>query len=201
MTQKSADSEQSTPEPTAPAEGAPRRPLLASSQFIVNHSSFQSVVDELINEAMERGDFDNLRGKGRPLTVEENSFAGDWELAFKMLKDNDFTLPWIADRNQALADIAAWRQQATQTWRVLGPELRAMLTAGRRPAALARWRAVLALWQTHIQELNHAVDRVNVYLPVRQLEIYRLTLADELRRLGAPPDEGAMDSWPWPDPA
>ncbi len=189
MMQASSDGDPAAPGPAEPADSTPPRPIISLSQF-------QSVVDELINEAVERGDFDQLRGKGRPLPLEENIFAGDWELAFKMLKDNDFTLPWIADRKQALAEITVWRQQAAQTWRTLGPELQAMAAAGRRPAAQARGRGVVAGWETRIGELNRVVDRVNAYLPVRHLEIYRLTLADELRRLGAPPDGFALSDAP-----
>lgn len=154
-------------------------------QHGVTLSVFQSFVDEQINEAMERGDFDNLRGKGRPLPLEENLYAGDWELAFKMLKDNNFTLPWIDDRNRLLDQIAALRQRWRAQWQTMGPELQAMLRAGQRSLAQHRWNAVLLQWQAEIQSVNAQVETVNVNLPVRHLEVYKLTLGDELSRLGA----------------
>lgn len=154
-------------------------------QHGVTLSVFQSFVDEQINEAMERGDFDNLRGKGRPLPLEENLYAGDWELAFKMLKDNNFTLPWIDDRNRLLDQIAALRQRWRAQWQTMGPELQAMLRAGQRSLAQHRWNAVLSQWQAEIQSVNAQVETVNVNLPVRHLEVYKLTLGDELSRLGA----------------
>lgn len=148
-------------------------------------NTFQSFIDEQISEAMERGDFDNLRGKGRPLPVEENLFAGDWELAFKMLKDNNFTLPWIDDRNRLLEAINALRQSWRAQWQTIGPELQAMVRIGQHSLAQHRWNAVLTQWRAEIRAVNAQIETLNVNLPVRHLEVYKLTLNDELSRLGA----------------
>lgn len=55
---------------------------------------WESAVDKQIREAEERGDFDNLPGRGRPLRVE--SWDDEWGLAFHVLKQAGETLPWIA---------------------------------------------------------------------------------------------------------
>lgn len=59
--------------------------------------SWQSYVDEQIREAQERGDFANLPGRGQPLQLDVNPFAGDRALAYSLLKANG-----VAPREVAL---------------------------------------------------------------------------------------------------
>jgi DnaJ family protein C protein 28 len=42
-------------------------------------------VEELLEEARERGEFDNLEGAGKPLQLEKNVYAGDKALAYSRL--------------------------------------------------------------------------------------------------------------------
>ena len=58
---------------------------------------WESAVDKQIREAEERGEFDNLPGKGKPLHLED--WDKEWGLAFHVLKQAGETLPWIALRN------------------------------------------------------------------------------------------------------
>jgi hypothetical protein len=55
---------------------------------------FQKVAENRIREAMERGEFDNLEGKGRPLSFEEDaSVPPDLRMAYKILKNSGFLPP------------------------------------------------------------------------------------------------------------
>lgn len=54
-----------------------------------------TVVEQQIEEAQARGDFDNLRGAGQPLRLDKNPFAGDKALAYSLLKNNDVAPPEI----------------------------------------------------------------------------------------------------------
>lgn len=48
-------------------------------------------IDETIRKAMEEGAFDNLRGTGKPLSIEDNPFVDpSWQLAYHLLKENGF---------------------------------------------------------------------------------------------------------------
>jgi len=54
-----------------------------------------------IQEAMEQGLFDNLPGRGKPLDLsdEDNPFVPrDMRLAYRMLRQHGYVLPWIDDR-------------------------------------------------------------------------------------------------------
>ena len=54
-----------------------------------------ALIDRKIREAMEAGDFDDLPFQGQPLPLVDDSAAGDWALAYRMLKGSNFAPPWI----------------------------------------------------------------------------------------------------------
>jgi hypothetical protein len=56
--------------------------------------AWESAIDRQIREAQERGDFDDLPGRGKPLHIE--SWDDDWAMAHHVLKQAGETLPWIA---------------------------------------------------------------------------------------------------------
>ena len=57
-------------------------------------AQWESAIEQQIREAQERGDFDNLPGKGKPLPRE--SWDGDWALAHHVLRQAGETLAWIS---------------------------------------------------------------------------------------------------------
>ena len=62
-------------------------------------------VGRQIEEAQKKGHFDNLPGKGKPLRIRKDpNVDPEEDAAFKILNDNDFTLPWIEKGRQI-----AWR--------------------------------------------------------------------------------------------
>ncbi len=59
-------------------------------------SSTQDLVEEQIQKAFRRGEFENLAGEGRPLDLHENPFEPvELRMTFKILKNNDFAPYWI----------------------------------------------------------------------------------------------------------
>ena len=53
--------------------------------------SIESAIEQKIREAMERGEFDDLAGKGKPIDLDAYfSTPEDLRMAFSMLKSNDF---------------------------------------------------------------------------------------------------------------
>lgn len=48
---------------------------------------FQKIVEEKIREAIEKGEFDDLPGKGKPLSFDDDSVPEDKRLAYKILKN------------------------------------------------------------------------------------------------------------------
>ena len=161
--------------PSADGEAQKARPVLTRERF-------PSVIEQIIGEAQLRGDFDNLRGHGKPLQLEEDAYAGDNALAYKLLKDNNFTLPWIADRKEIMAEIEVFRTQWTRAWRLRGPELRALVNNGQDSMAKRRCRAVVEGFSAEIVDLNLRIQSANNQIPVLKLALIKLKPAYELKR-------------------
>lgn len=62
---------------------------------------FDKIADEKIREAMERGEFDDLPGKGSPLNLDEDRhLPADIRLAYKILKNADCLPPELELRKE-----------------------------------------------------------------------------------------------------
>lgn len=59
-------------------------------------NGFEKIVEERIRRAMERGEFEDLRGTGEPLALEDDShLPEDLRLAYKILKNAECLPPEI----------------------------------------------------------------------------------------------------------
>lgn len=77
---------------------------------------WENLVERRIREAQERGEFDDLPGKGRPLDLSENPFA-DPSLgpAFRMLKNAGVAPAFIQERKELLDAVDAARRSLDRT--------------------------------------------------------------------------------------
>ncbi len=122
--------------------------------------TFESPLDQIIREARERGEFDDLPGKGKPLHWEDESqVPEDERLAHRLLKNNGYTLDWI----ELARELDAAYDQ-----------LRAALSRARRLRAegeldAAGWFAALDQYQDKIRALNRRVIGYNVRAPNEKL--------------------------------
>lgn len=72
--------------------------------------AFDRIVEALIKDAQERGEFDNLPGKGKPIDLSEYfATPEDVRMAQSLLKNAGMTSPEV----QLLNEIAALRQVLT----------------------------------------------------------------------------------------
>jgi DnaJ family protein C protein 28 len=57
---------------------------------------FEQIAEQRIREAQEAGAFNHLPGAGKPLKLEEDPFIPeDCRLAYHLLKEQGFSLPWL----------------------------------------------------------------------------------------------------------
>jgi hypothetical protein len=163
------------PEPPAKDEGDKVRAI----------EEWADLVSKRIEEAMRRGDFDKLAGHGKPMRVDRDPFVPeDQQMAFNLLKNNDMTPTWIADRKETLRSVEQWREQFQ---RVVGEAHSAWIAAGsdaRRVQIRQSWERWLARWEDEIAEINRRINTLNLKQPVARLEVYKLRLDDELRKVG-----------------
>jgi len=131
--------------------------------------TWESLVERQIREAMNEGKFDDLPFQGEPLPVVDDAHAGDWAMAYRVLKNAGTAPPWIeADKEvRALLD----RRGAIVA-----------RAAAASPIGLRRLRADL---ERLVIEINAAIARLNAEAPTDRQHRRPLVLAEELARLDA----------------
>jgi hypothetical protein len=155
-------------------------PLRREDDHVEWGPTWEDLVERKIREAQEQGLFDNLPGAGRPLSVERNPYARDWELAYGILRDNGYAPPWIE----------ASREMEAALDRVGLAEAR---WPGQRRVNRPRERAdYLAL----VDEANRLVDRFNLLTPFVWVQRPRLSRSTQEARFDAAWPEEPSDSPP-----
>jgi hypothetical protein len=70
--------------------------------------SIESAIEKQIKEAMARGEFDNLAGKGKPLDLEAYfNTPDDLRMAYSILKSNDF----VPEEVEIMKEISALKER------------------------------------------------------------------------------------------
>jgi hypothetical protein len=130
---------------------------------------WETLIERQIREAMEEGKFRDLPHQGRPLPNDDNPYAGEWGLAYHVLKNAGVAPPWIeADKEvRGLLD----RHRA----------IMARAAADPPPTASARRRDRAALEDVVIR-LNGAIARLNAEAPTYRQQRAPLSVAAELAR-------------------
>lgn len=140
-----------------------------------------SHIDEAIRKAIEDGQFDNLPGKGKPLKLEHNPFENpEWRLAYSVLKNSGFTLPWIEERQEIEEAIDKAQAALTRAW-----DYHRRARERNQPEALIHneWQRAVEAYQARIAEINPRILRYNLTTP--SIHFHRLVVdADqEIKRL------------------
>lgn len=146
------------------------------------------VMDELIEDAMRAGAFDNLPGHGKPLKLHNNPHAPGTELAYQLLKDNNYTLPWISERQAILADIEKLREDIERTWSRFRAEYLVAQSELVQLALVSGWQERQEGWQERTRQLNIRISDLNLKQPGESFEVLKVTLKGELDRAGATRD-------------
>jgi hypothetical protein len=131
--------------------------------------TWESLVDRHIREAMEAGTFDDLPHRGERLPIEDESAAGEWAMAFRILRNAGAAPPWIEADKAARAVLA--RRDAI---------------LARAPGATAtRFERLRRELEDAVVEANAAIARLNAEAPTSRQHRVPLDLAAELARLEA----------------
>jgi DnaJ family protein C protein 28 len=149
----------------------------------------ESWIERKIREAQDRGEFDNLPGKGKPLDLTPNPYARDQEMAFKILKDAGCAPEWIeldkAIRSKLERALTALRRQ--RRWR----ETRLSELADRsdrwttveRERAWASWRTAIGSFEEEVKAINKEIADLNLKVPSPRFQRSKIDAARELERL------------------
>ncbi len=126
--------------------------------------SRESLIDRQLREAAESGAFDDLPFRGERLPLADDSAAGDWALAHRMLRNANMAPPWIETDKEV---------------RALMAKRDALIARAPRSSAL-RWSRDRADLEHIVAAINAAIGRLNHEAPTARQHRRRLDLESEL---------------------
>jgi hypothetical protein len=129
--------------------------------------SREKLIDRQIREAQEAGAFDDLPFQGEPLPLVDDSAAGDWAIAYRMLKGSNFAPPWI-ETDKEVRSLLAQRD--------------AILERATRSSPIGRQRDEGDL-RAIVAAANDAIFRLNNEAPTARQHRRLLDLDVELKAL------------------
>ncbi|XP_053691890.1 dnaJ homolog subfamily C member 28 [Sabethes cyaneus] len=134
---------------------------------------FDRVVEDLIQEAMSRGDFSNLSGFGKPLPdhQSQNPYV-DFTTAKinKIMLDNGFTPEWITLHKEIREDIESLKNSLYKERSKLGE----IPLTGQDEY---KWDKILKEHEIFEQGVNRKIDKFNLIVPVLNKQMVRFNLA------------------------
>jgi DnaJ family protein C protein 28 len=142
-------------------------------------------VDEQIRQAVQRGDFDNLPGKGKPLDLSENPHEDPgWRLAYRVLKESGYTLPWIETRRSIELDFEKNLTSLRQSWkwRKAAPGRRGLVNAERE------WQGAQKSFRNQVETLNKRIRNYNLEVPSAQFQRRQINADLEIQKITASSD-------------
>jgi DnaJ-like protein len=129
--------------------------------------SREKLIDKQIRQAQEAGAFDGLPFQGERLPLVDDSAAGDWALAYRMLKGANFAPPWI-ETDKEVRDLLARRD--------------VLLARAPRASVIGRRRDDTELRRI-VKAANDAIFRLNHEAPTERQHRRLLDLEAELAAL------------------
>lgn len=122
--------------------------------------AIERLVEDLIQESMARGDFDNLTGKGKPL----KKFSGCSYIdpmthnLNRILIDNGYQPEWILMQKEIKDTIEQLREGLLVSRKKLGNPL--------TPEGQKQWNQACEQFQDNIQKLNKRISDFNLIVPI-----------------------------------
>ncbi len=132
---------------------------------------WESWIDQVIREAQERGDFENLPGAGQPLDLKSNPYAQDRQLAFKVLKDAGYAPDWIELDKAIRRKLEKAREVLGRSWTWREARLTELAekpdkwAEAERQRVLATWKAAIASFEEDVRAINGEIADLNLKVP------------------------------------
>lgn len=118
----------------------------------------ESLTEKAIREAIEKGELDNLPGKGEPIDLKENPFEDpDLRTVYRLLRNAGFAPAWIEERKDIDAELAAAQTKLSRAWAIFG-------NGGSSPSE-AEWQRSVREFRERVAELNQRVRIYNLKAP------------------------------------
>lgn len=122
--------------------------------------AIERLVEDLIQESMAKGDFDNLSGKGKPL----KKFSGCSYIdpmthnLNRILIDNGYQPEWILMQKEISDTIEQLRETILESRKKLGNPM--------TPMEQRQWNKVCEQFEENIRKLNKRINDFNLIVPI-----------------------------------
>lgn len=150
--------------------------ILKKNSYFENQSiqkyGFDRVVEDLILEAMAKGDFDNLpcRGKPLPSAHSQNPYIDfTTHKMNKILLDNGFTPEWILLQKDIREEINKLKSNLFKEREFLG-------SFPFSEADDSSWSLVVKNFEDNVARINKAIDKYNLIVPIIENQFFRINL-------------------------
>ncbi|NWW82098.1 DJC28 protein, partial [Climacteris rufus] len=136
----------------------------------------ERLVEDLIQESMAKGDFDNLSGKGKPLRKFSDSPHIDpmTHNLNRILIDNGYQPEWILLQKEIRETIERLRNGIVASRRKLGQPM--------TPSEQKQWGGVCEQFAEDIRKLNKRVDNFNLVVPILSRQMVHFSADKEMLR-------------------
>ena len=142
-------------------------------------------IEEHIRKAIADGKFDDLPGKGKPLRLDENPHEDEnWRLAYHILREGGFSLPWIETIREIETEIEQARAVLRRTW-----EWRTLALSQNQPydRVQTEWQRTVDSFNEQLIMLNKRIRDYNLETPVERFQRPLLNPEREIKKLTANP--------------
>jgi DnaJ family protein C protein 28 len=149
------------PEQEAPKQARPR----------AGTAGWRSLIEQRIQDGIERGLFDNLSGTGKPLNLGEDALVPeDLRMAFRLLRSNGLAPLWVELNKEIRDDIER-----------LGRFREHVQERVERTNAI-QWEHRRQEYIRRVEDINAKIVNYNILAPSPQVHLNALIMADELRK-------------------
>jgi DnaJ homolog subfamily C member 28 len=123
---------------------------------------WEPLVDRLIRESMDRGEFDDLAGSGEPIDLSENPFESpEIRTAHRLLRNAGFAPAWIEERK----DI----ENEFQNCYTVLTRARELYCRGKDGTKSPQWQRAIKEFRERVEELNQRIRLYNLKSPATSL--------------------------------
>lgn len=151
--------------------------MTKTGEYYKNHAiktkyGFDRVVEDLIQEAMSKGQFNNLPGSGKPLTSYQRQNPYVDFVTHKLnniLIDNGFTPEWIMLQKEIRIDLENLKTKLKRERTNIG---QVPLT----PDDSEKWNLIMERHKKLADDINKKVDKYNLIVPVLDKQMFRVRL-------------------------
>jgi hypothetical protein len=131
---------------------------------------------------MADGKFDDLPGKCKPLILDQNNPYSnpEWELAYHILKEGGYSLPWIETIRAIEKDIEAARKDLQLAWEW---HQAALAEAKSSCYETAEWERAQQAFKDNLAALNKHIRDYNLEVPNARFQRPILNYEHELQKI------------------